>query len=97
MEALQVVVDPMEPVQITIKQPAIPAGDAPWLWLEAHPEFGVSLHAKPARDEKHIRLERSELETLRRALNYLLTAKQVTVADLTKALEHPQVWHVKGE
>lgn len=58
----------------------------PWGWIVAHPELGFMLTASPAAGENFIRLERAELETLRKAVNHLLDCPDPTLASVRQAL-----------
>lgn len=78
-------------VQVTIKRPeGSDEIEGPWLWLDTHPERGVTLNATVIGIKQPVttvKLERPELEKLRVTLDHILDAEgDVTLESMEAAL-----------
>lgn len=63
-----------------------PPTPGPWGWIIAHPELGFMLTTLPVAGENFIRLDRAELEVLRKAINHYLDHPDVTLQSLRQAM-----------
>jgi hypothetical protein len=78
-------------VQVTIKRPeGADEIEGPWLWLDTHPERGVTLNATTMGIKQPVttvKLERVELEKLRVVLDHILDVDgEVTLESMQAAL-----------